>query len=480
MFHGTQVARGTGSFQFIRAFGGLNPRMRCRKQPAVHLRPPLLLLLVAAACSTPSIPSIPDAGDSPDGAAAADAPDSPDGPCPAGPAGLACLFALHDEVVAGCDPARLVDLDASLAARHGDLPAWRDGRALFLTRGGPAAIAGSFNGWDPTALATAPLCGGDLHTATAAVPSGRHEYKLVRGDQWSLDPLAWAFAHDDYAANADGRNSVLNTYDSGLGHLVQPEEPVCSTELGNCRRFTTYLPPGYGAPDAADRTYPVLFMHDGQNIFDDPDCCFGHTGWEVNVRLDAEIAAGQVEEVVVVGLDHAGEQRIAEYGFSTADDGLQETFMAFQVQKAQPRAAALWRIDLDRAYTAGSSLGGLIAYRLAFAYPEVYRGAASLSGAFWPGQDTGTAMRDLLAAAGLQPIALYLDHGGTAEGGGDGYADNLELRDLLVAAGWERADSPDCTVAPEALCYFHDAGATHDELAWRDRSWRFLRYFFAK
>jgi len=161
-------------------------------------------------------------------------------------------------------------------------------------------------------------------------------------------------------------------------------------------------------------------------------------------------------------------------------DGLQETFMAFQVEVVQPRAASLWRIDLDRAYTAGSSLGGLIAYRLAFAYPEVYRGAASLSGAFWPGQDTGTAMRDVLAASGPRPIALYLDHGGTAEGGGDGYQDSIELRDLLIAAGWTRADSPDCAAAPLALCYFHDAGATHDELAWRDRSWRFLRYFFDK
>ncbi|HTM19627.1 MAG TPA: alpha/beta hydrolase-fold protein, partial [Kofleriaceae bacterium] len=167
-------------------------------------------------------------------------------------------------------------------------------------------------------------------------------------------------------------------------------------------------------------------------------------------------------------------------GFSTAVGGLQETFMAFQVESVQPRAAQLWRLDMDRAYTAGSSLGGLIAYRLAFAYPDVYKGAASLSGAFWPGQDTGTAMRDVLADTGRVPVALYMDHGGTAEDGGDGYEDNLELRDLLVEAGWSRDDSPDCAAGPQALCYYWDEGATHDELAWRDRSWRFLRYFFAE
>ncbi len=453
----------------------------------MHIRSATTLILIAAAaCSSPTSPSFPDAGDpsAPDAGTDPTDPDAtPAGTCPAGPAGLACLFDLLDEVIAGCDPDRLDDLDTSLAARAGDLPAWHAGRALFVTRGAPAAIAGDFNGWDATSLLTAPLCGSaDLHVAAAAIPTGRHEYKVVTdaGATWSLDPLNWAFAYDDYAGNADGRNSVLNTYDSGLGHLVQPTELVCSTELGNCRPFTTYLPPGYGDPAAAARRYPVLFMHDGQNIFDDTDCCFGHTGWEVNVRLDAEIAAGQVEPVVVVGFDHAGEGRIAEYGFSTAADGLQEVFMAFQVGTVQPRAAELWRLDMDRAYTAGSSLGGLISYRLAFAYPEVYRGAASLSGAFWPGQDSGTAMRDVLAEVGVEPLALYMDHGGTAGSGGDGYGDNVELRDLLVDAGWTRSDSPDCSAGPQALCYYHDDGATHDELAWRERTWRFLRYFFAE
>jgi predicted alpha/beta superfamily hydrolase len=412
-----------------------------------------------------------DAGTPRDDAASA-------GACPSGPDGLDCLFDLLDEVAGSCDAERLDDLRASLTARHGELPAWHAGRALFVSEGGAASIAGEFNDWQDGALATAALCGSDLYVADAAIASGRWEYKLVVGGSWQLDPLNWGFAFDAYELNADGKNSVVNTYDSGLGHLVRPPDELCSTALDSCRRFTTYLPAGYGAPANAARQYPVVFMHDGQNIFDEQDCCFGHTGWEVNVALDGEIAEGNVEPVVIVGFEHGGAQRNDEYGWSTSVGGLQETFMAFQVDEVQPTAAGYWRLDPARYYTAGSSLGGLISFRLAYAYPAVYRGAASLSGAFWPGQDTSTAMRDIIDAETKKDVALYLDHGGDAQSGGDGYADSIEIRDLLVDKGWTRSDSPSCTANPDAVCYHHEPGATHDELAWRDRTWRFLRFFF--
>jgi len=422
-------------------------------------------------------PAVDGAPTTPDASGDARSPDAtPAGTCAPGGAGLECLFDLYDEVASSCDPTRLDDLRISLAARHGDLPAWYAGRALFVADG-PVAFAGTFNDWQADALVASALCGSELFMAESAVSSGRHAYKIVRDGVWELDPENWAFAYDDYEGNADGKNSVLNTYDSGVGHLVQPEQELCSTELGNCRPLTTYLPPGYGAPENAQRHYPVIFMHDGQNIFDDHDCCFGHTGWEVNVQLDSDIAAGLVEPAVVVGFDHGGAQRGDEYAYSTAVGGLQEVFMEFQVNDVQPAAAAYWRLDSDRVYVAGSSFGGLVSMRLAFAYPDTYRGAASLSGAFWPGQEDGTALRDVVSATGAVAVALYLDHGGTAETGADGYFDNLEMLDILIGLGWQRQNSPDCTLAADSLCYFHDVGATHDELAWRDRSYRFLRYF---
>jgi len=263
---------------------------------------------------------------------------------------------------------------------------------------------------------------------------------------------------------------VLNTPDSGRGHLVALDR-VCSTTLGNCRDVTAYLPPGYHAPEAAERTYPVLFMHDGKNVWDDHDCCFGHTGWEVNVALDADIAAGLVAPAIVIAADQTA-QRNDEYGLSPTK---MAAFIAFQIGELQPRALAKVRGN-GRVFVAGSSLGGLVSMELALRNPQAYAGVASLSGAFWPNMTEGQALRDHLPAMGKQPLAIYLDHGGVVASNTDGAADSVEVRDLLVGLGWQRADSPACTAGPSALCYFHDVGATHDELAWKARTWRFLRF----
>ncbi|HTE51253.1 MAG TPA: alpha/beta hydrolase-fold protein [Kofleriaceae bacterium] len=395
------------------------------------------------------------------------------GPCPASPAGLDCLFALHDEVRATCDQDRFDDLYESLEARVGELPPWHGGRALFVSIGAPVAPAGDWNGWSPD-QATDSVCGTELFTAVIDVPSGRHEYKLVGDDGWQLDPFNWAFAYDEFAGNPDGRNSVLDTHDSGLGHLVQPPDPLCSAALGNCRAMIAYLPPGYGAPINAERRYPTVFLHDAQNVFDDSTCCFGHGGWEINRTLDREIDDGTTAEVIAVAAEHGGAQRLAEYGGELTDE-----FMDFQVGTVQPAAEALWRIDPARVYTAGSSLGGLISFRLAFAHPDVYAGAASLSGSFFIGEeDDDVAMTEVVSETGLLPLALYLDHGGTEANGADNLPSNQRLIAALTAAGWTREQSPGCAAAPGQLCTFHAVGATHDELAWRERSWRFLRFLF--
>jgi enterochelin esterase-like enzyme len=377
------------------------------------------------------------------------------------------LFALHEQARASCAPELVAALAAELAAR--DLPVWDGGRALFVGEGAPA---GDWNDWTPGEAATA-VCGGSLHTLVLAVPSGFHEYKMVdAGGAWHLDPENRAFAYDQFAGNPDGRNSVLNSFDSGRGHLVAGD-PVCSDALGGCRAMTAYLPPGYGAPGAGEVRYPVLFMHDGQNVFDDPACCFGFGGWQVNRTLDAEISSGQVAPVVVVGTEHGGARRLAEYGGE-----LTAAFMEFQIDVVQPAAAARWRIDPARTFTAGSSLGGLIAFRLALAHPEVYAGAASLSGSFFVGEEDGTSVQRQVAELGRLDLALYLDHGGSADEGGDNYEVNRELLAALTGAGWERGDSPDCASGPGQLCYFHADGASHDEAAWRARAWRFLRFLF--
>jgi predicted alpha/beta superfamily hydrolase len=423
----------------------------------------VLAMPLAGACSfsTGAMPS--DDDPTPDAGIDADAG------CPAGPAGASCVIALHDEAVASCEPATLARLTAELDARADDGPLWASGRALFRSAA-PVNIAGTFNAWSPAALRTEALCASSIVATVSAVPSGFHTYKLVSGQAWTLDPQNPAFAYDDFAGNADGKNSVLNTHDSGRGHLVSLDR-ACSAALGNCRDVTAYLPPGYHAPDAATTTYPVLFMHDGKNVWDDKDCCFGHTGWELNVALDTELAAGRIAPAIVIAADQTS-ARNDEYGLSAAK---MSAFMQFQVDELQPRALAKVR-GSGTVYVGGSSLGGLVSMQLALRYPQTYAGAVSLSGAFWPGKATQSALRDQLPAMGKQALAIYLDHGGYVAGNSDGAADSVEIRDLLVNLGWQRSDSPTCNFGPSSLCYFHEPGAAHDELAWRARSWRFLRF----
>ena len=429
----------------------------------------LLLILVCTACHFhPTGEASPDAAPMPDAPAApADA-----GSCAAGLAGAPCVLALYDQAAAACDPAAVAALHHELDARAGLGPLWAGGRALFRSAA-PTAVAGSWNGWSTTAVMTAPFCGGDLVLAVTPVASGFWTYKLFDGTTWSLDPNNPEFAYDDFAGNPDHRNSVLDTPDSGRGHLVELDD-ACSQALGNCRAVTAYLPPGYDDPAAASTRYPVLFMHDGQNIWDDHPCCFGHTGWEINVTLDAEIAAHTVAPIIVIGAASTT-NRNNEYGLDPATTA---AFLAFQIGELQPHALTEVRGDGGRVYIAGSSLGGLMAMELGLGHPDVYAGAASLSGSFWVGQDTNTALRDQIPTFGKQPVAIYVDSGGDPSDDSDSAADTIEVRDLLGQQGWTISTSPACDVGPDALCYYWEQGATHDELAWKARSWRFLRYLF--
>ncbi len=423
----------------------------------------LSLLLTSCAFQAAGDPP-PDALPSADGEVAG---------CAADARGTACVLALHARAVAGCDPADVAALVAAVTSRRGQLPLWDGGTALFVTDR-PAAIAGGWNQWSTSSTTTQPLCGGPLATAIAAVPSGHWPYQLVDEAGWSLDPWNQAFAYDDFSGNRWGRNSVLATPDAGRGSLVALPTPLCDAALGNCRELLAYLPPGYAAPTNASTRYPVAYLHDGQNVFDDHDCCFGHTGWELNVTLDAEIAAGRVAPVIVVAAAHAGAARRAEYGFAAAAGGKQEAFMEFQLTTVQPTAEATWRIDPTRRVVGGSSLGGLISMRLALEHPARYVGVASISGAFYPGQDTMTSLGDRLPTIGKVPMAIYQDHGGSTASGGDFYADNRAIRAQLLDLGWRDG----CAAGPSALCYWHELDAAHDELAWRDRAWRWLRFFF--
>jgi predicted alpha/beta superfamily hydrolase len=170
---------------------------------------------------------------------------------------------------------------------------------------------------------------------------------------------------------------------STAGPNVQPyTAPIAMPGLSRDRRVQVYLPPGYAT---SNKRYPVLYMHDGQNLFDDKTSYVGE--WGVDESMDA-LAQEKGLEVIVVGIEHGGEQRMTElkpwdhpqYGKGEAD-----AYLRFVVEVVKPWADKHFRTRPDRAHTGimGSSLGGLTSWYAAFKYPQVFGRIGVFSPSYW-------------------------------------------------------------------------------------------------
>lgn len=160
------------------------------------------------------------------------------------------------------------------------------------------------------------------------------------------------------------------------------------------RPVEVYLPPGYAN---GDQHYPVLYMHDGQNLFDTATAYSG-IDWGVDEALDTLIAKGEVPPVIVVGIWNAGQRRRAEYmpekPFYQYPKPLQDslrqyfghipyadTYLSWIVNTLKPHIDALFRTKPGQQHTfmAGSSFGGLISLYAIVSYPQVFAGVAGVS-----------------------------------------------------------------------------------------------------
>jgi predicted alpha/beta superfamily hydrolase len=238
-------------------------------------------------------------------------------------------------------------------------------------------------------------------------------------------------------------------------------EPLTIPGLDRQRTIRIYLPPGY---TTEKKRYPVLYMHDGQNLFDDATSFLGE--WGVDETLDA-LAKSRHFQLIVVGIDNGAENRIHElsawdspkYG---KGDGRQYT--AFIVDVLKPYVDKHYRTKPDRANTAimGSSLGGLISHYAIYQYPQVFGKAGILSPAYWyaPEVFDYTAARSLPADA-----KLYFYAGGKE---GEEMLPEFNRMTKLIRSKI-RAENISVRIDPEAK---------HNEAAWRSEfphavSWLF-------
>jgi predicted alpha/beta superfamily hydrolase len=266
-------------------------------------------------------------------------------------------------------------------------------------------------------------------------------------------------------------------YEGGASRVagtVKVLRGVRSAELGNMRDILVYLPPSY---PTANRTYPTLYMHDGQNLFDAATSFAGE--WRVDEALEALAEDGI--EAIVVGVPNTGANRLREYSpfhDSRFGGGRAAGYVKFIVETVKPLVDAAFRTTGERDGTAtiGSSMGGLLSLYAFFERPDVFGavGAVSPSVGFARG-----ALIDYLERARFVGGRIYVDVG-THEGrprnrdplglrgSPGGYVQMVRnARDLLVRKGYR--DGRD-------LMYVEEEGAAHNEAAWAERLPKLLRF----
>jgi predicted alpha/beta superfamily hydrolase len=242
-----------------------------------------------------------------------------------------------------------------------------------------------------------------------------------------------------------------------------------SIYLPDERDVIVYVPPAY---HEEERSYPVLYMHDGQNLFDPATSFVKGRTWLMREHADAAIGAREIEPLVIVGIYNTGERRIAEYthepsrqmGGGEADDyGLMLT------RELMPWIASQYRVRRDRESTGvgGSSLGGLVSLFLGLRHAQHFGKLAVLSPSVWWNHKSILGYLNERAPQIWERPRLYLDVGDKE--GHKTLRDVEQLNRRLKANGWRPG---------ETLHFERVHGGTHDEASWAERVEPMLRFLF--
>ena len=264
-------------------------------------------------------------------------------------------------------------------------------------------IAGSFNGWktQDKSYHFQKNEKGDYFLGTK-LEDGTYEFKITRGGWDKVECKK---------GGADIQNRFLKlTSDTTINIMVEEwadnveRKPRVSTasknvhivdtafsipQLNTTRKVWIYLPPDYAT---SKKRYPVLYMHDGQNVFDDLTSFAGE--WSVDETLDS--ISRHSKEMIVVAVDHGGDRRINEYCPYDMPEGPNgekygkgegDQYVDFLVRTLKPFIDKTYRTEKNKnnTFIAGSSMGGLISMYALLKYPRVFGGAGIFSPAFWIG-----------------------------------------------------------------------------------------------
>jgi predicted alpha/beta superfamily hydrolase len=295
----------------------------------------------------------------------------------------------------------------------------------------------------------------------------------------------------------------------GQGRLLPPVQ-FASRSLQTNRTVRVYLPPSYDR--ARSRRFPVLYLHDGQNVFSTAgsNACFGWGGWNLDRTVGRLTAAGHMQETILVAIDNS-RSRYEEYrgpvrGDSERagaegpqppapdDDRAFRAYTAFLIRELKPQIDRTYRTRPGAGQTGvmGASLGGICSLALAWEYPDVFGLAASLSGSFQI-ERTNFLKHVVRGYAGKpKRLRIYLDSGtidftGDDDGRGHtaalaeelrriGWRDGVDLRHFVDEHPLSEAGLAQAGLRPDK--WGEARISQHNEFYWRQRAWRALTFLY--
>lgn len=240
--------------------------------------------------------------------------------------------------------------------------------------------------------------------------------------------------------------------------------------LPDARDLIVYVPPGYD--DEPNRQYPVLYLNDGQNLFDPATSYIKGRTWMVREHADAAIEAGEVEPLVIVGIYNTGDRRLAEYTHEKdwqMGGGEADSYGELLTLELMPWIAEHYRVRTERDHTGlgGSSLGGLVSLYLGLKNSESFGRLAVLSPSVWWNHKSILGVLNEAAPLMEHKPRIWLDVGD--------HEGRMTLRDSELLAKRLRANG---WTDEENLHFERIHGGTHDEGSWAQRVRPLLQFLF--
>ena len=234
-------------------------------------------------------------------------------------------------------------------------------------------------------------------------------------------------------------------------HIISEKFEI--PQLSTTRRIWIYLPPNY---KNSTKKYPVMYLHDGQNLFDDKTSYAGE--WQIDETLN-RMTKDEKLATIVVGIDHGDEKRIEElspFKNEKYGGGKGDLYLQFIIENLKPYIDKNYRTKSSKKFTTlgGSSLGALISVYGAVKYPDVFGKVLAFSPAFW---FNSKELNDYIAAQkiNLQNQKYYFIQGKFEDEGMD-----LETQKVIDQL-------KDKKVKASQIYFIEDEKGKHNEFFWR-------------